>query len=71
MKKMRAVKGFVGYKTLRYLLRHPLRGPRNLLALRGAKSLITSRGAAVTAAVTTAAVAVPLALRAVKNSSGA
>ncbi|UCC26702.1 MAG: hypothetical protein JSU98_06245 [Gemmatimonadales bacterium] len=47
---------------LTYLLRHPIRGPRNLLALRGAKSLLKTRGAAVTgAALATAAVALPLA----------
>lgn len=53
---------------LTYLLRHPVRGPKNLLALRGAKSLLKSRGAAVTAAaVATTAVAVPLAVKAVRN----
>lgn len=53
---------------LTYLLRHPLKGPRNLLALRGAKSLLKTRGAALTAAaVATTAVAVPLAVMAKKD----
>ena len=40
-----------------YLMRHPLKGTRNLLMLRGARSLLGRRKAAVTAA---AAVAVPV-----------
>lgn len=52
-----------------YLARHPLRGTRNLLAIRGAKSLLKSRGAVVTAAVATTAVAVPLAVLAMTESS--
>ena len=53
---------------LTYLLRHPIRGPRNLLALRGAKSLLKTRGAMVTAAaLATTAVAVPLAVKAMKE----
>jgi hypothetical protein len=40
-----------------YLLRHPLKGTRNLLMLRGARSLLGTRKAALTAA---AAVAVPV-----------
>ena len=40
-----------------YLMRHPLKGTRNLLMLRGARSLLGTRKAAVTAA---AAVAVPV-----------
>ncbi len=53
-----------------YLVRHPIKGPKNLLAWRGAKSLLKTRGAAVTAAVTTAAVATPLAVKAMKSDSG-
>lgn len=52
---------------LTYVLRHPIRGPRNLLALRGARSLLKTRGAAVTAAALATAVAVPLAVRAMKK----
>jgi len=49
---------------LTYVLRHPIKGPRNLLALRGAKSLLRTRGAAVTAAAAaTTALALPLAMR--------
>ncbi len=56
---------------LTYVLRHPIRGPRNLLALRGAKSLLKTRGAAVTAAaMATTAVAVPLAAWALRNRGG-
>lgn len=40
-----------------YLLRHPLKGTRNLLMLRGARSLLGTRKAAATAA---AAIAVPV-----------
>lgn len=53
---------------LTYVLRHPINGPRNLLALRGAKSLLKTRGAMVTAAaLATTAVAVPLAMRAMRD----
>lgn len=52
-----------------YLLRHPLTGTRNLLALKGAKSLLRSRGAVVTAAVATGVVAVPLVAKAVSHRS--
>lgn len=62
--------GMVKAPKLTYLLRHPIKGPKNLLALRGAKSILKSRGAAVTAAaVATAAVATPLAVKALKNDS--
>ena len=51
-----------------YLLRHPIKGTKNLLALRGAKSLMKTRGAKVTAAaVATTAVAAPLAVKALKS----
>ena len=46
-----------------YLARHPLRGPKNLLALQGLKSLLKTRTAAVTAGVAAGAAAVPFALR--------
>jgi len=45
-----------------YLVKHPLRGPKNLLALRGALSLLRTRTAAITAGVAAGAAAVPLAL---------
>lgn len=41
-----------------YVLRHPVKGTRNLLMLRGARSILGTRKAAVTAAA--AAVAVPV-----------
>lgn len=71
LKKKTAFKGFAGWKTMKYLLRHPVNGTRNLLALKGAKSMITPKRAAVTAAVATTAVAVPLAVRAMKSSDEA
>ncbi|MDZ7778514.1 MAG: hypothetical protein U5R14_01070 [Gemmatimonadota bacterium] len=69
-KNQNAVKRFARIKTLKYLLRHPFTGTRNLLALRGARSLVTRKSAAVTAAVAATAVAVPLALRKGKNAEG-
>lgn len=71
LKKTTAFKGFAGWKTMKYLLRHPINGTRNLLALKGAKSMITPKRAAVTAAVATTAVAVPIAVRAMKDSDEA
>lgn len=65
---MTPMKGFAGWKTMKYMLRHPIKGPRNLLALKGAKSMVTRRRAAVTAAVATTAVAVPMAVRAMRGS---
>ena len=53
-----------------HVLRHPIKGTRNLLALRGARSLLKTRGAAVTAAaVATTAIATPLAVKALKDKS--
>jgi hypothetical protein len=68
---MTPLKGFAGWKAMKYMLRHPIKGPRNLLALKGAKSMVTRRNAAVTAALATTAVAVPLAVRAMRNSGDA
>ena len=63
--------GMIKAPKLTYLLRHPIKGPKNLLALRGAKSILKTRGAAVTAAaVATAAVATPLAVKALKHDVG-
>lgn len=46
-----------------YLVKHPIKGPKNLLALRGARSLMKTRGAALAAAgVALGAAAVPLAV---------
>jgi hypothetical protein len=70
MKKKRlALKAVAGMKVTKYLLRHPVRGTRNLLALRGLRSLVmTKRAAVVAVAAATTAVAVPLAVRASRNS---
>lgn len=52
-----------------YLLRHPIKGSRNLLMLRGARSLLRTRGAAVTAAAAATAVAVPVAVKVLTGNS--
>lgn len=72
MKSLRRVARFVAFvkaPKLTHVLRHPIKGPRNLLALRGAKSLLKTRGAALTAAAATTALALPLAVKALKNDS--
>jgi len=46
-----------------YVLRHPIKGTRNLLMLRGAKSMLQTRGAALTAAAAATAIAVPVAAK--------
>ena len=64
VKKLATLWSYTKAPRTTYLLRHPLKGPRNLLALRGAKSLLKTRAAAgVGMAAATAALAVPLALR--------
>lgn len=63
-----AVLAYVKAPKLTYLIRHPLRGTRNLLALRGAKSLLTSRPA-VTTAVAAGVVAAPLVAKALIRKS--
>ncbi len=67
--RMAMLVAYVKAPKLTYLARHPFRGTRNLLAIRGAKSLLKTRGAAVTAVVATGAVAVPLVVRALTESS--
>ena len=55
---------------LTHFLRHPIKGSKDLLALRGAKSLMEARGVKMTAAaVATAAMALPLAVKALRNRS--
>jgi hypothetical protein len=66
--RMAVLLAYVKAPKVTYLVRHPLRGARNLLAIRGAKSLLKSRGVVVTAAVATTAVAVPLAVLALRES---
>jgi hypothetical protein len=64
-----AVKTFAGLKMAKYLFKNPVRGTKNVLALQGLRSLaMTKRAALITAAAVTTAVAVPLALRAARNS---
>jgi hypothetical protein len=68
-KKRMAIRLWAGLEGGKYLLRHPWKGTRNLLALRGMKSIFwTKRAAVVTAATAATAVAVPLAIRAARNS---
>ncbi len=52
-----------------YVLRHPIRGTRNLLLLRGAKSVLRTRGAALTAAAAASAVVVPMAAKMLTRSA--
>ena len=53
-----------------YLLRHPVKGPKNLLALRGIKSLLKTRSAAIAAAaVATTAIATPIAMKILRRDS--
>lgn len=61
--------GMLKAPKVTYLLRHPISGSKNLLALRGAKSLLKTRGAAMTAATVATAVAAPFAIKALKNDS--
>jgi hypothetical protein len=63
LRRMTTVAAAVKAPKLTYLIRNPIRGCRNLLALRGAKSLLKTRGAALTAAAATTALAVPFAVR--------
>lgn len=55
--------GYAKAPRFTYLVNHPIKGPKNLLALRGARSLMKTRGAALAAAgVALGAAAVPLAV---------
>jgi len=68
--RMARLVGWIKAPKAAYLLRHPIKGPKNLLALRGAKSLMKTRAAKVTAtAVAATAVAAPLAAKALKGGS--
>ncbi len=62
--RMARLVGTLKAPKITHVLRHPIKGPKNLLALRGAKSLLKTRGAAMTAAAVTTMVAAPLAIRA-------
>jgi hypothetical protein len=73
MRKQAAVRigkilGWVKAPRLTYLIQHPVKGPKNLLALRGAKALLTTRTAKVAAAaVATTVVALPMVAKVVRN----
>lgn len=55
--------GYAKSPKITYLVNHPIKGPKNLLALRGARSLMKTRGAALAAAgVALGAAAVPVAV---------
>ncbi len=55
--------GYAKSPKVTYLVNHPIKGPKTLLALRGARSLMKTRGAALAAAgVALGAAAVPLAI---------
>ena len=60
---------YMKFPRLTHVLRHPIKGPRNLLAIRGAKSLLRTRGAALTAAAATTALAIPLVVKAMTDHS--
>ena len=56
--------GYAKAPKTTYLLKHPIKGPKNLLALRGARSLLRTRGAAIAATgLAVGAATIPLALR--------
>lgn len=67
LKKLASLVGYTKAPRATYLLKHPVKGPKNLLALRGAKSLMKTRGAAIAAGVAAGAAALPLALMARKK----
>lgn len=67
LKKIASLVGYTKAPRATYLLKHPVKGPKNLLALRGAKSLMKTRGAAIAAGVAAGAAALPLALMARKK----
>lgn len=62
IKKLTSLLGYMKAPKTTYLIKHPIKGPKNLLALRGARSLARTRGAAIAAGVAAGAAAIPLAL---------
>lgn len=64
IKKLSGMLGYMKAPKTTYLVRHPVKGPKNLLALRGAKSLLKTKGAAIAAGVVAGAAAIPLVLMA-------
>lgn len=64
--KLTSLLGYAKAPKTTYLLKHPIKGPKNLLALRGARSLLKTRGATIAAAAAGLAVgaaAIPMAIR--------
>ena len=62
--KLTSLMGYAKAPKTTYLLKHPIKGPKNLLALRGARSLLEGKGAAIAGAgLAIGAAAIPLALR--------
>lgn len=62
--KLTTLLGYMKAPKATYLVKHPIKGPKNLLALRGARSLLKTRGATIAAAgLAVGAAAIPLAIR--------
>jgi hypothetical protein len=61
-RKLATMIGYAKAPTATYLVKHPVEGTRNLLALRGARSLLKGRAGAIAAGVAASAAAVPLAI---------
>lgn len=63
--KLTSLLGYAKAPKTTYLLKHPIKGPKNLLALRGARSLLQDKGATIAAAAGLAvgAAAIPVAMR--------
>jgi hypothetical protein len=68
MKKLTSLVGYMKAPKATYLIKHPIKGPKNLLALRGAKAMLNTKRAAMTAAgVVAGAAAIPMAILARKK----
>ncbi len=67
MKKLTSLLGYMKAPRATYLAKHPVKGPKNLLALRGARSMLKTKGAAVTAGIVAGAAAIPMAILARKK----
>jgi hypothetical protein len=61
-RKIATMIGYAKAPKATYLVKHPVEGTRNLLALRGARSLLKGRAGAIAAGVAASAAAVPLAI---------
>lgn len=63
LNKLATLTAFAKAPRATYMLRHPLRGTKRIIFLRGLRSMITPRAGATLGA----AVAIPLAVRAVRS----